>query len=80
MEPVTILFNLYEFFRVLINFAEYYEKNTTYRPLTTIRSFSFKWQLHIHQRGEDQREQVSLEYCVPRNHSLNLKKQKTKKI
>ncbi|VDN59662.1 unnamed protein product [Dracunculus medinensis] len=58
VEPVTILFNLYEFFRVLINFAEYYEKNTTYRPLTTIRSFSFKWQLHIHQRGEDQREQM----------------------
>uniref|UniRef100_A0A914RSL1 Uncharacterized protein n=1 Tax=Parascaris equorum TaxID=6256 RepID=A0A914RSL1_PAREQ len=49
--PVTILFNLYEFIRVLTNFSEYYEKNTEDRPLEGIRSFIFKWQLHLHERG-----------------------------
>lgn len=49
--PVTILFNLYEFIRVLTNFSEYYEKNTEDRPLEGIRSFTFKWQLHLHERG-----------------------------
>uniref|UniRef100_A0A915PL78 F-box domain-containing protein n=1 Tax=Setaria digitata TaxID=48799 RepID=A0A915PL78_9BILA len=58
IEPVTILFNLYEFIRVLTNFSEYYEKNTSERPLQGIRSFSFKWQLHVHVRGENQIERV----------------------
>ncbi|VDM29325.1 unnamed protein product [Toxocara canis] len=51
IKPVTILFNLYEFIRVLTNFSEYYEKNTEDRPLEGIRSFVFRWQLHLHERG-----------------------------
>lgn len=52
IEPVTILYNLYEFIRVLTNFSEYYEKNTDDRPLEGIRSFTFKWQLLLHERGD----------------------------
>ncbi|KAK6112472.1 F-box-like family protein [Brugia pahangi] len=58
IEPVTILFNLYEFIRVLTNFSEYYERNSLAKPLQGIRSFSFKWQLHVHVRGEGQTERV----------------------
>ncbi|KAL3989937.1 F-box-like family protein [Acanthocheilonema viteae] len=58
IEPVTILFNLYEFIRVLTNFSEYYERNSSEKPLQGIRSFSFKWQLHVHVRGENETERV----------------------
>ncbi|VDN81394.1 unnamed protein product [Brugia pahangi] len=60
IEPVTILFNLYEFIRVLTNFSEYYERNSLAKPLQGIRSFSFKWQLHVHVRGEGQTERVNI--------------------
>lgn len=59
IEPVTILFNLYEFIRVLTNFSEYYERNSSEKPLQGIRSFSFKWQLHVHLRDENQTERVN---------------------
>ncbi|VDK53216.1 unnamed protein product [Anisakis simplex] len=52
IKPVTILFNLYEFFRVLTNFSEYYEKTSDDRPLQGIRSFIFRWQLHFEQQGD----------------------------
>ncbi|VBB32806.1 unnamed protein product [Acanthocheilonema viteae] len=58
IEPVTILFNLYEFIRVLTNFSEYYERNSSEKPLQGIRSFSFKWQLHVHVRGENETERI----------------------
>ncbi|VDK67324.1 unnamed protein product [Onchocerca ochengi] len=58
IEPVTVLFNLYEFIRVLTNFSEYYERNSSEKPLQGIRSFSFKWQLHVHVRDDDQTERV----------------------
>ncbi|CAD6190497.1 unnamed protein product [Caenorhabditis auriculariae] len=48
IEPVTNLFNLYEFFRVLTNFSEYYERNTEEdRPLGKIRQFHFQWRLQV---------------------------------
>ncbi|CAI2357955.1 unnamed protein product [Caenorhabditis sp. 36 PRJEB53466] len=48
IEPVTNIFNLYEFFRVLANYAEYYEKfSMKERPQAKIHTFDFKWHLHI---------------------------------
>ncbi|VDN07299.1 unnamed protein product [Thelazia callipaeda] len=58
IEPVTILFNLYEFIRVLTNFSEYYERNLSGKPLQGIRSFSFKWQLHVHEGSDHRSERV----------------------
>ncbi|CAB3399584.1 unnamed protein product [Caenorhabditis bovis] len=48
IRPVTNLFNLYEFFRVLTNFSEYYEKHSPDdKPLAMIRTFHFQWRLHV---------------------------------
>uniref|UniRef100_A0A1I7TNF3 F-box domain-containing protein n=1 Tax=Caenorhabditis tropicalis TaxID=1561998 RepID=A0A1I7TNF3_9PELO len=48
IEPVTNIFNLYEFFRVLANYAEHYEKfSNSFRPMGNIRNFNFKWHLHV---------------------------------
>ncbi|CAI5454775.1 unnamed protein product [Caenorhabditis angaria] len=48
IRPVTNLFNLYEFFRVLTNFSEYYERHTEEdRPLAMVRDFHFQWKLHV---------------------------------
>uniref|UniRef100_A0A9J2PN04 Uncharacterized protein n=1 Tax=Ascaris lumbricoides TaxID=6252 RepID=A0A9J2PN04_ASCLU len=77
--PVTILFNLYEFIRVLTNFSEYYEKNTEDRPLEGIRSFTFKWQLHLHERGNQNAKMIgtggemlkSLSLLLSHLHGLN---------
>uniref|UniRef100_A0A915AHD3 F-box domain-containing protein n=1 Tax=Parascaris univalens TaxID=6257 RepID=A0A915AHD3_PARUN len=77
--PVTILFNLYEFIRVLTNFSEYYEKNTEDRPLEGIRSFIFKWQLHLHERGNQNAKMIgtggemlkSLSLLLSHLHGLN---------
>ena len=51
---MALLFNLYEFIRVLTNFTEYYEKSSDDRPLAAIKSFEFNWQLHIH--GQTQKK------------------------
>jgi hypothetical protein len=48
IRPVTLLFNLYEFIRVLTNFSEYYENTGDQRPLADVQTFEFNWQLHIH--------------------------------
>lgn len=44
IKPVTLLFNLYEFLRVLTNFSEYYE-NENDNPLCMMKSFEFNWSL-----------------------------------
>lgn len=58
IEPITILFNLYEFFRLLANAPKVcdgiYEND---RPLNKIRSFSFEWRLHVHE-GDREQEMV----------------------
>src|SRR4051812_33093240 len=46
IKPVTSLFNLYEFLRVLTNFTEFYEKQDV-ESLSGIRCFEFDWQLHF---------------------------------
>lgn len=58
IDPVSILFNLYEFIRTLTNFSEYYEKTLSEKPLKGIKRFTFKWQLYVHERGENQVERV----------------------
>lgn len=48
VEPVSNIFNLYEFFRVLANYSEYYEKFSSQdRPMAKIHTFNFKWHLHV---------------------------------
>ncbi|PIC20336.1 hypothetical protein B9Z55_025571 [Caenorhabditis nigoni] len=48
VEPVTNLFNLYEFFRILANYCQHYEKFTkNIRPLGKVQTFNFKWHLHV---------------------------------
>ncbi|EFP03569.1 hypothetical protein CRE_19270 [Caenorhabditis remanei] len=50
VEPVNNIFNLYEFFRVLANYSEHYEKfSATERPIGKIHTFNFKWHLHVDQ-------------------------------
>ncbi|EGT32175.1 hypothetical protein CAEBREN_08489 [Caenorhabditis brenneri] len=48
VEPVTNLFNLHEFFRVLANYADHYEKcDPAIKPTKNIKTFNFKWRLHV---------------------------------
>lgn len=50
IKPVSMLFNLYEFLRVLTNFTEYYE-NEQDNPLDMLKSFEFNWSLKIQDSG-----------------------------